>query len=290
MDLQQSLSEGNLEETLSQLQASVRNDPSNVKFRIFLFQLLSVMGQWERALTQLDVVGEMDASTLAMVQTYRPALQCEHLRADIFAGKRSPMIFGQPERWMALLFDALRLSSQSQHAQSQDARDQAFELAPTTSGAIEVRDSNDQDAQTFNWIADADPRMGPMLEAIINGSYYWIPFHRVKAINIEKPEDMRDKVWTPVYFTWTNGGETVGLIPTRYPGSELSDDNQVRLAHKTIWQEQKANVFMGLGQRMFATDTGEQSLMDLQVITLNCQEDEENDSHEVAESSATGEL
>ncbi len=266
MDAQQSLSEGKLEEALLQLQASVRSDPSNVKYRVFLFQLLAVMGQWDRALTQLNLIGEMDASTLAMVQTYREALLCEGLRAEVFAGKRSPIVFGKPEQWIALLFEALRLTAEGQHAQSQGIRDQAFELAPVTSGTIV-----DPDGQKFNWIADADPRMGPMLEAIINGRYYWVPFHRIRSINIVEPEDMRDSVWMPAYFTWANEGETVGLIPTRYPGSDASDDNQIRIAHKTIWQDLGNGIYQGLGQRMFATDVGEYSLMDLREINLDTQ-------------------
>jgi type VI secretion system protein ImpE len=264
MDAQQSLSEGKLEEALLQLQESVRSDPSNVKYRVFLFQLLAVMGQWDRALTQLNLIGEMDASALAMVQTYREALLCEGFRAEVFAGKRSPIVFGKPEQWMALLFEALKLTAEAQYAQSQSVRDQAFELAPVTSGAM-----GDPDGQLFNWIADADPRMGPMLEAIINGRYYWVPFHRIRSIKIEAPEDMRDSVWMPAYFTWANGGETVGLIPTRYPGSETSDDNQIRAAGKTIWQDLDGGVYQGLGQRMFATDVGEYALMDLRLITLN---------------------
>ena len=100
--------EGKLEEALAQLQESVRNDPSNVKYRVFLFQLLAVMGQWERALTQLNLIGEMDAGALAMVQTYREALLCEGLRTEVFAGKRSPLVFGKPEQWVALIIDALR--------------------------------------------------------------------------------------------------------------------------------------------------------------------------------------
>jgi type VI secretion system protein ImpE len=270
MDAQESLSKGKLEETLVQLQGSVRSDPSNVKHRVFLFQLLAVMGQWDRALTQLNVIGELDASTMAMVQTYRQALLCEGLRVEIFAGKRSPIVFGKPEQWMALLFEALRLTADGQHAQSQDVRDQAFELAPATSGTI-----SEPDGQTFNWIADADPRMGPILEAIINGRYYWVPFHRIRTINIVAPVDMRDMVWMPAYFTWANGGETVGLIPTRYPGSEASDDNQVRTAHKTIWQELDAGVYQGMGQRMFTTDVGEYSLMDLRLITLDTEDETE---------------
>ena len=267
MDAQVSLSQGKPEETLLQLQATVRSDPSNVKHRVFLFQLLAVMGQWDRALTQLNVAGELDASTLAMVQTYREALLCEGLRADVFAGKRSPVVFGEPEQWIALLLESLSLMADGQYAKSQDVRNQAFELAPATSGII--GDPSGPDSETFEWIADADARMGPVLEAIINGRYYWVPFHRIQSINIEVPEDVRDMVWMPAYFTWANGGETVGLIPTRYPGSEASEDNPIRLAQKTTWQELDDGVYQGMGQRMLATDVGEYPLMDLRLITLN---------------------
>lgn len=267
MDAQLSLSQGSLEETLAQLQAQVRSDPSNFKHRVFLFQLLAVMGQWDRALTQLNVAGELEASTLAMVQTYREALLCEGLRADVFAGKRSPVVFGEPEQWIALLLESLSLVAEGQYAKSQDVRNQAFELAPVTSGII--GDPSDPDSETFEWIADADARMGPVLEAIINGRYYWVPFHRIQSINIEVPEDVRDMVWMPAYFTWANGGETVGLIPTRYPGSEASEDKLIRLAQKTIWQELDNDVYQGMGQRMFATDVGEYPLMDMRLITLN---------------------
>ena len=267
MDAQVSLSQGKLEETLLQLQATVRSDPSNVKHRVFLFQLLAVMGQWDRALTQLNVAGELDANTLAMVQTYREALLCEGLRAEVFAGKRSPVVFGKPEQWIALLLESLSLMADGQYANSQDVRNQAFELAPATSGIIGDPDS--PESETFEWIADADARMGPVLEAIINGRYYWVPFHRIQSINIEVPEDVRDMVWMPAYFTWANGGETVGLIPTRYPGSEASEDKLIRLAQKTIWQELDDGVYQGMGQRMFATDVGDYALMDLRLITLN---------------------
>jgi len=275
MDAQVSLSQGKLEETLLQLQAAVRSDPSNVKHRVFLFQLLAVMGQWDRALTQLNVAGELDAGTLAMVQTYREALLCEGLRADVFAGKRSPVVFGKPEQWIALLLESLRLMADGHNAKSQDIRDQAFELAPATSGTI--GDPAGPDSEAFEWIADADTRLGPVLEVIINGRYYWVPFHRIQTINIEVPEDVRDMVWMPAYFTWANGGETVGLIPTRYPGSEASEDNQIRLAQKTIWQELDNGVYQGMGQRMFTTDAGEYPLMDLRLITLNSEAAETTD-------------
>ncbi|MFO1349473.1 MAG: hypothetical protein U1F68_01835 [Gammaproteobacteria bacterium] len=36
------------------MQEQVRKNPANAKYRVFLFQLLAVLGQWERALNQLN--------------------------------------------------------------------------------------------------------------------------------------------------------------------------------------------------------------------------------------------
>ncbi|MGH8502221.1 MAG: type VI secretion system accessory protein TagJ [Gammaproteobacteria bacterium] len=257
---EQSLREGDLRGALTQLQTLVRNDPSNASYRVFLFQLLAVTGDWERALTQLNVAADLDGKALAMAQTYREALRCEALRAEIFAGQHTPLVFGDPEHWVALMIQAQHLTAQARYAQAQTLREEAFELAPTTRGVVED--------QPFEWIADADPRLGPMLEAIVNGRYYWVPFHRIRSLRIEAPADLRDVVWTPAQFTWVNGGETVGLIPTRYPDSHLSEDDAVRLARKTDWRTPFADLSIGIGQRMLATDAGEYALMDIRHIEL----------------------
>src|SRR5437763_6989008 len=147
MDPQQLILQGKLEEALAALQNQVRKDAANAKYRVFLFQLLCVMGQWNRALTQLNVVGELDAGALPMVQTYREAIQCEALRAEIFAGKRAPVIFGEPQDWLALLVEALRHDA-TQPDQAAALRAQAFEQAPASPGRI--------NGEAFEWLADAD--------------------------------------------------------------------------------------------------------------------------------------
>ena len=260
MQAEQSLREGRLQEALAELQAQVRKEPANAKYRIFLFQLLAVLGQWERASNQLNVLEEMDPESLPMVQTYREALRCELLRAEVFAGRRSPLIFGDPEPWMALLLEALQLTAGGHHAQAQTARDQAFEGAAATSGTL--------DGQPFEWLADADPRLGPMLEAVINGRYYWVPWQRIRTLALEQPSDLRDYVWMPASFTWANGGEVVGLIPSRYPGSQASADPQVQLGRRTEWLEQESGIYLGIGQRMLATEQNEYPLLDIRRIDL----------------------
>jgi len=264
------LSEGRLDDALAELKQQVRKDAANGRYRIFLFQLLAIQGNWARALTQLEVAGELDPGALAMVQTYREAIRCELLRADIFGGRRSPLIFGDPEPWLALLLEALQLTAADRHEQAEPLRNRAFTEAPATSGTL--------DGRGFEWIADADMRLGPILEAIVNGRFYWIPFRRIKSIKVEAPVDLRDMVWMPAFFTWANGGESAGLIPTRYPESERNPDPQIRMARKTDWQGAAPNVFFGQGQRMLATDTGDFSLMDIRSVELNVDREHEDAS------------
>lgn len=260
MQAQQLIRDGNLAGALTALQDAVRKDASNAKLRVFLFQLLSVMGQWPRALTQLNVAAELDAGTLPMVQTYREAIQCEALRADIFAGKRAPLIFGEPQPWLALLIEALQHDA-SDPARAAAARAQAFEAAPASPGTI--------DGTRFDWLADADQRLGPVLEAIVNGRYFWIPFCRISRIVFDAPADLRDNVWTAATFTWTNGATTVGLIPTRYNGSVAAgagaDGDGLLLARRTEWLD-NGN---GIGQRMFASDAADYALLDVRLVEFD---------------------
>lgn len=256
-----SLKDGQIGEALKQLQEQVRKNPDVAKHRVFLFQLLALNGQWDRALNQLNVCGNLDAANLAMVQTYREAIRCEILREKIFNGETSPLVFGQPEQWIALLLEALKCSAQNRFAEAADLRDQAYESAPATSGSF--------NGAPFAWIADADTRLGPVLEAIFNGRYYWIPFNRISKIEIEAPADLRDFVWLPAQFTWANGGSAFGLVPSRYPGSERSDDSAVLLARKTEWQEPAPGHFYGFGQRMFTTDAEDYSLFETRELILN---------------------
>lgn len=257
------LHDGDPEAALQLLQAQVRANPSDAKLRVFLFQLLALLGQWERALSQLEVAAELDASALAMAQTYREALHCERLRAEVFAGRKAPLIFGQPEPWLALLVESLLEAGRGHREQADALRAQAFDAAPACCGTL--------DGQAFEWIADADMRLGPVCEAIVNGRYYWIPFQQLERIVLDAPEDLRDAVWMPAHFQFGNGGEAVGLIPTRYPGSESDPNPMIRLARRTEWLQAGEGVYHGLGQRVLATDRGDFALMDLREIRLGAQ-------------------
>jgi len=260
-DAEAALRAGDPATALKHLTAAVKAKPADAKLRIFLAQLLCVVGQWERAHTQLNVVADMDAETVAMRETVGHAIRCELMRAKVFAGQRTPMVFGQPDEWLALLIESMLQKGRGEDALADDLAARAFDAAPEVSGKL--------DGQAFAWIADADSRLGPVVEACVNGRYYWVPFSRLSGITLDPPEDLRDCVWTPANLTFSNGGETVALIPTRYPGSESSTDGAICLARKTEWRGAGNDRWFGLGQRVLATDAGEHDLMAVRRIELD---------------------
>lgn len=245
---------------LQQLTQAVKAAPAQPRLRIFMAQLLCVLGQWERAHTQLNVVADMDPSAGPMREMVGHALRCELLRAAVFAGKRAPMVFGQPDEWLALLIESL-LQSKDDAAQAAHLAERAFEAAPATRGQF--------NGQPFEWIADADSRLGPVLEAMVNGRYYWIPFSRLARISVEDAGDLRDRVWLPAQLGFANGGEAIAMLPTRYPGSEASEDGLIQMAAKTEWRPLAgADRYAGLGQRVLVTDAGEFDLLSLRLLEL----------------------
>jgi len=245
---------------LARLQEDVRARPADAKLRIFLFQLLCVVGQWERALNQLKVASELEPLALPMAQMYGDAVRCEAIRGEVFEGKKSPMVLGEPDQWLALLIESRLLAGRGDPGHSEELRLQAFDQAPPSSGDI--------DGRPFEWLADADSRLGPVMEAVINGRYYWVPFSRVSKVTLEPPEDLRDLVWMPAHLQFDNGGESLALIPTRYPGSEASEDGAIALARKTSWELVAEDMYRGLGQRILATDAGETAMLEVREITV----------------------
>jgi type VI secretion system protein ImpE len=260
-DAESALRAGDPRAALQHLTSAVRAKPADSKLRIFMAQLLCVLGQWERAHTQLNVVADMDAATVAMRETVGHAIRCELMRAKVFSGNRTPMVFGQPDEWLALLIESLLQQGQGNAAMANDLAARAFDAAPEVTGKI--------DGEPFAWLADADSRLGPVLEACVNGRYYWVPLSRLSRVELEAPEDLRDCVWTPANLMFSNGGETVALIPTRYPGSESSEDGAICLARKTDWIDAGNDRWFGLGQRLFATDVAEHAIMSVRTIELD---------------------
>lgn len=250
---------GDIQGAVGSLKQHIRDNPADAEPRIFLFQLLAVMCDWEKALTQLNVSADLDSGALLMAQTCRELIKCEEFRSAVFTGQRAPLVFGEPEPWIATLIQSLAPASSGDAALAASLADKAFADANPTSGTV--------DGESFEWIADADMRIGPATEVVLNGKYYWVPFSSIAEIALQEPVDLRDLVWIPAEFKWKNLGESVGFIPVRYTGT--TEDDQLLLARKTIWNDLGEDYYTGQGQRVWSTDKGDYSILDIRHITFD---------------------
>jgi type VI secretion system protein ImpE len=285
-DAEQAFRRGDLDEAKRLTQNRLRKEPTAVAPRVFLAQLLALLGEWEGACKQLSVLAKLDKESLVQVYTYGPALEAEPHRARVFAGMARPVIFGEPEPWTAMLVEALGFDAAGRHEEAAGLRAAAFEQAAGTSGR--------SGQNTFTWIADADVRLGPILEVILNGEYVWVPFDKIRSILIEAPQEPVDLVWAMARFTWLNGGDAAGLIPARYPGTQdLRGEGETRLllGRLTEWRAADSGSEHPYGQRMLITDQGELPLLDIREISLgpgSASTDTASDSSEAGPGAGSG--
>jgi type VI secretion system protein ImpE len=257
--VEMTLARGDLGAALRAVMDEIRTAPAAVGPRMALFQLACIMGDWPRATKQVETIAELDPEAAMMARVYRTAIQAETTRQAVFAGVERPVCLGQPPAFVAMLAEALALEARGEGAAAFTLREQALTAAEPVSGSL--------DGESFAWVMDADVRLGPVLEVIVQGSYRWLPFALMREFRAEAPKDHKDLVWAPVQITLANGAELPAFVPVRYPGSETSADPAVRLARLTTWEDRPGGQ-RGLGQRLLATDTGDHALLDLRRLRL----------------------
>lgn len=253
-EVSRAIKEARLPAALELLQNKVRADAAAPQLRLSLLQLLCVLGQWERAENQLKVLDSFGTQDKAWLGVLGQSLMGEALRRDVFAGKTTPLVLGEPSAWVAKLIQALRGDPVAQAK----LRAEAFEAAPAVAAKVNGHD--------VPWLADADSRLGPVLEAIMDGKYYWVPFERIERLTVSLPTDLRHLVWVPAQAKWTAGGESPVLIPTRYAGTETAADDRLKLARLTTWEELSEGQFRGLGQRLFTAGDTDFPLLEVRTI------------------------
>lgn len=251
----EALAQGDLDGAQARLVESIRAKPGDAALRAFLWQLASVRGDWDRARKQLDVLAGIKPDALDLVDDYRAAIAAEETRSAVFAGRTRPVVFGGARDWTDKLVDALAREAAGEADAAAALRAEALDLAPAVAG--------EADGTRFEWCADADTRLGPVLETVMNGMYHWLPMSEIGALEITPPSDLRDLVWSVAILTVPQGGQWPILIPSRYPGSEADPDPAVRLARRTEFRDLAGGHVAGRGQRLIAHSEGDVPFLEL---------------------------
>jgi type VI secretion system protein ImpE len=239
---------------------AVRSAPAAIAPRMALFQLATVTGDWRRARTQLETMAKLNAECALLVHTYTRLIDAEAVRIRVFAGEEQPVAFGQPPSWLAMLAQAIMLDRQGDSEAAHSLRQTARQDTPARPGKL--------DGQPFEWIMDADPRLGATLEVIVEGHYRWLPLDHIAELRANPPNSVQDLVWQPVTLRVMTGTEIAAFIPSRYPGSESHSDDKIKLCRETRWIE-KGDEQWGLGQRIFATEREDFAILDVRRLSFD---------------------
>lgn len=251
---------GDLAGARAALVGIVKSQPADEQARMFLFQLLALAGEWDKARTQLLSLAQLSAEAQMLAVAYGQAIDAEEVRAKVFAGEVRADVLVDRDGWAAGLAEAVQLLAQGKTEEGNAARDAAFDAVPEASGTF-----NDT---PFEWIADCDSRFGPAFEAIIGGKYGLVPFDAVQTIKSDGPVDLRDLVWYPVQVAFKSGQSIAAMLPARYPGTEKSADNSEQLARATSWTETSWGE-AGRGQHLLTLDgEDDQGLLALRTLAF----------------------
>ena len=252
------LREGDLAGARAALVETVRAKPADEQARMFLFQLLAVLGEWDKARSQLQALAQLSPEAQMLSAAYGQVLDAESERRAVFAGEKRISVLANADDWSGQLAEAIELLVKGETEAGIAMRDAAFDAVPDCPGRF--------NGAAFEWIADADGRFGPSFEAVIGGRYGLMPFDAVERMTSEGPRDLRDLVWLPVEIAMKSGQSIAGFLPARYPGSESSGDAAVLQARTTLWQEASWGE-AGSGQHLWSfSDGADQGLLSLRSL------------------------
>lgn len=238
----------------------VKSRPNDAQARMFLFQLLALLGEWDKARLQLNTLAQLSPEAQMLSVAYGQAIEAERERAKAWAGVGPVKVHGTDEGWPMALAGAISQLARGETAEGEAARDAAFAEAGDTPGNL--------DGVDFEWIANADSRLGPSFEAIIGGVWGIVPFERVTSITSSGARDLRDLVWYPVEIMFKSGQSAAAMLPARYPFTETEGSDVERLGRATSW-ESGASGDLPSGQQLFMLSGGEEvGLLDLRSLTF----------------------
>jgi type VI secretion system protein ImpE len=217
---------GKLDEAVQALGSELRNDPTDIQRRTFLFELLCFTGEYDRAEKQLDILADAGKEAAMGTLLYRSALQGARTRRDMFERKTFPLGSGL----------------------------QGAPAGGTLNG------------QAFETIEDADPRIGARLEVFAAGAYLWLPFAHIASIRTEPPKRLRDLIWIPAILQTgpkckgLDLGEV--LLPVLTPLVSKHPRDSVRLGRETVWEEADGET-VPAGQKLLLVDGEEIPILEV---------------------------
>ena len=222
---------GKLNAAVQALAAELRDNPTDTQRRVFLFELLSFAGEYDRAEKHLDMLAQAGPDALTGSLLYRAALAAERSRHDLFAKKDYP----------GAAADAPPISGTLNGKPFEAIEDADPRIGPR----LEVFA-----AGQYMWLPLGQMASIEMEEPKRLRDLLWIPalIHTGPAFN----------------------GQELGevLIPVLSPFSFRHADDAVRLGRATVWEEAEGGDPVPFGMKMLLVDGEDVPILELRRLEI----------------------
>lgn len=263
------LDAGNLDGAIEHALNAVKSKPTDIQARTFLFELSCFAGNWDRAEKQLEVIGHQDVNAMVGAQIYKQNISAERDRLRHFEDGMLPECLMTPPNYVDKLLLANNHIREGRLGEARQSLDEAEELRPAFSGKI--------NGEEFTDFRDCNDTTSCVFEAIVKGSYTWLPFEQISRMKFTKSKSQRDVYWIQTEFEMINGTNGEMFIPALYVNSWKSDNDQIRLGKIADWRDLGEDIFVGEGSRVFQFDGGYKPIFEIETIEFD---------HEVTKESA----
>jgi type VI secretion system protein ImpE len=253
--------EGRLSDAVAAAADEVKRHPTDSSRRGFLAELLCFAGELERADKQLDALGDQDPQAAVGVALIRQLIRAEQARQQFFAEGRAPELLDAPPPRLKQCLEASVAMREGRPADAAALLDAAEAERPNFAGTRE--------GKPFEDFRDIDDLTASFFEVLTStGKYFWIPMERVELVEFREPARPRDLLWRRAHMAVRGGPDGEVYLPTLYPGSVREEDEQFRLGRMTDWRGGEGSPVRGVGQRMFAADEEDLTIMEIKELTF----------------------
>ncbi len=261
MDPKELIRAGKLTEARQQLIESVKSSPGDSGLRVLLFQVLSLLGDFEKAERHIDIIAAQDVKAEAGIMPYKNLLHGERVRQEVYHVERRPDFLPKTPAYAERYFLALEQLKNNEFESAEETFKLLEEDRPPLSGTL-----NDQ---PFNDIRETDSFLSYFIEAFVHERYVWLPFESIREMILPTPESLFDLIWIPAQITAWSGLTLNCFLPVVYPESPFHEDDRIKMGRMTDWHSLGGPFYKGLGQHVFQIGDEDVPLLEIRELMLN---------------------
>lgn len=260
MDSKELIKAGRLSEAREQLVKEVKSAPGDPGKRTLLFQVLSLLGEWDKASRHLDMIVSLDPSREEGVMVFKNMTRAEQEREEVFAFRKLPSFMPDAPGYFEPYYTALQKLEEKDTTGADEILTSIREQIPLLSGTV--------NEEPFSGFCDTDTFLSAFLEAFIHDRYVWVPFESIRELTIAAPKTLTDLVWASASITTWEGLSANCFLPVLYPGSSLHEDDRVKFGRMTDWKSLGGTYARGVGQHVYQVGENDMALLEIREVTF----------------------